>query len=49
MPAWVDLSDHDAVLNVQQTALGKQLILRTLSQTPLPSSVISLGFKQNGD
>ena len=49
MPAWVDLSDHDAVLNVHQTALGKQLILRTLSQTPLPSSVISLGFHQNGD
>lgn len=50
MPSWIDLSAHQAVLNVYQSNAGKVLMLRALTpDQPLPDSVIDLGFKRNGD
>lgn len=50
MPTWIDLTEHNAALNVYQTQEGKQLILRSLSpQHPIPEGVVELGFSlQNG-
>jgi hypothetical protein len=45
MPAWIDLTAHNAALNVQQTQEGKVLILRSLSpQHAIPEGVADLGF-----
>lgn len=49
MPTWVDLTEHEAALNVQQTQEGKILLLRPLSGRPIPDSVTALGFEKRGD
>ncbi|CAG9169791.1 DUF6908 domain-containing protein [Cupriavidus pinatubonensis] len=49
MPTWVDLTEHEAALNVQQTQEGKVLLLRSLSGRPLPESITALGFEKRGD
>jgi len=50
MPSWIDLSAHQAVLNVYQSTAGKVLMLRALTPDhPLPDSVTALGFTKNGD
>ncbi|MCM3609156.1 hypothetical protein M4D49_27100 [Cupriavidus pauculus] len=49
MPTWVDLTEHEAALNVQQTQEGKVLLLRSLSGRPLPEGITALGFEKRGD
>ena len=48
MPSWIDLSEHDVELNVQQDPEGKSLVLRSLSGGAIPQSVTDLGFVKDG-
>lgn len=48
MPTWIDLSEHDVALNVQQDPEGKSLVLRSLPGGVIPQSVAELGFKKDG-
>lgn len=47
MPTWIDLSEHDVELNVQQDPEGKSLVLRSLPGSD-PQSVTELGFEKDG-
>lgn len=50
MPAWVDLSEHQVSLNVQNSPDGKRLILRPLTaQSSIPPDITKLGFERRGD
>ncbi|HEJ1468235.1 TPA: hypothetical protein ACRMMX_002300 [Pseudomonas aeruginosa] len=48
MPTWIDLSEHDVELNVQQDPEGKSLVLRSLPGGVIPQSVTELGFEKDG-
>src|SRR3989344_6531069 len=48
MPTWIDLSEHDVELNVQQDPEGKSLVLRSLPGGEIPQSVTELGFVKDG-
>lgn len=48
MPTWIDLSEHDVELNVQQDPEGKSLVLRSLPGGVIPQSVTELGFEKVG-
>ncbi|HHG6004949.1 TPA: hypothetical protein ACPWS4_004855, partial [Pseudomonas aeruginosa] len=48
MPTWIDLSEHDVELNVQQDPEGKSLVLRSLTGGVIPQSVTELGFEKDG-
>ncbi|EOG4614963.1 hypothetical protein ACLD9I_004610 [Pseudomonas aeruginosa] len=48
MPSWIDLSEHDVELNVQQDPEGKSLVLRSLPGGVIPQSVTELGFEKDG-
>lgn len=49
MPSWVDLTEHQAALNVQQTQEGRVLLLRPLSNVPIPNGIETLGFKSRNN
>ena len=49
MPTWIDLSAHNAALNVYQSPQGKVLMLRALNPGhTIPDSIAELGFEKRG-